>query len=105
MRGHIHDQLSGIPLPQTRVHGTAMHATVCTPFPNASKRKGPERPGAFPSTIPQNMGTRQSKAIPTFHASQTLPTRSGPGLSVILPGRQPDGVASPPPEARTNWKA
>ncbi len=31
-----------------------------------------------------------------FHTSQTLPTRSGPGLRVILPGFQPEGVASVP---------
>ncbi len=43
-------------------------------------------------TIRQNNG-RQSNAISAFHSFHTLPTRSTPGLSVGLPGRQPDGVA------------
>ncbi len=35
----------------------------------------------------------QSKALSTVQTFQTLPTRSGPGLRVCLPGRHPDGVA------------
>ena len=35
------------------------------------------------------------KAISGFQTSHTLPTRSGPGFSVGLPGCQPEGVASP----------
>ncbi len=38
-----------------------------------------------------------------FQTVHTLPTRSGPGFSVGLPGCQPDGVTSP--VARTCWKA
>lgn len=37
-----------------------------------------------------------------FQTSQTLPTRSGPGLSVGFPGSQPAGVASLPPDSRTS---
>jgi len=41
------------------------------------------------------------KASFTFQTSHTRPTRSGPGLRVGLPGRQPAGVASAPPAWRT----
>lgn len=44
-------------------------------------------------------------SISGFHTSQTLPTRSGPGLRVSFPGSQPAGVASFPPDARTCWNA
>ena len=40
-----------------------------------------------------------------FQTSQTLPTRSGPGLNVGSPGIQPAGVASAPSDSRTNWNA
>jgi hypothetical protein len=52
----------------------------------------------------QNPG-HQSNAISVFHSFQTLPTRSALGLSVALPGRQPDGVAWVPMDSRTSWKA
>ena len=38
-----------------------------------------------------------------FQTSHTLPTKSGPGLRVVAPGVQPEGVASP--VSRTCWNA
>ena len=38
-----------------------------------------------------------------FHTVQTLPTRSGPGVRVVSPGVQPEGVTSP--VSTTCWKA
>lgn len=47
----------------------------------------------------------QSNASEVFHTFQTLPTRSGPGFNVFLPGFQPEGVASVPLLFRTSWNA
>jgi len=47
----------------------------------------------------------QSCARSVDQTSHTLPTRSGPGLRVSLPGRHPDGVASAPLVSLTSWKA
>jgi len=64
--------------------------------------------GGSPSFPPFGKGGQgdfkmvQSAAMLVFQTSQTFPTRSGPGLRVILPGFQPDGVASVPLLSRTN---
>lgn len=46
-----------------------------------------------------------SSASLTFQTFHTLPTKSGPGLRVVLPGFQPEGVASVPSVFLTCWKA
>ncbi len=56
--------------------------------------------GSFSKDAPNfdsfRLPTFYSNAISVFQTSQTLPTRSGPGFSVILPGLHPEGVASLP---------
>ncbi len=67
----------------------------CSPRASAARSCSPI------SRTPAAGHPRSAHSIDGFQTSQTLPTRSGPGSRVGLPGSQPAGVASAPPDART----
>jgi len=87
----------------SRGFGVWCHNRILSPFARAGRR--PASPFQWqgrhnPFGVP---GGRFRCLAYGFQTSQTLPGRSGPGVSVTSPGCQPEGVTSP--VATTCWKA